>query len=219
MLVFHSGTTGKSLPCFPNSLFTPLPWQKSHKPGKQKDSFPGHWMGVQTSRRCSPPAFPSSPPGLPLLQPLVEPISLGQGGLPRCVCTGTILSPLPPHTCYHRNTERRDCLASTFITSHFVFHFISDTDVIRKAPWQKPEAVLHQVSRSSEERLLLPSLEQSYGEGTTLSQRFFWGKGACLVHLDCCGNSYQAGTLAQLHLIGTNQIATLSEFCVMASPK
>lgn len=81
-LDFQPGTTGKLLPCFPNSLFAHLTWQTQHKPGKQK-RFPGHIMGEQTSCRClhspsSPPAFPSSPPGLPLLHPLVELSSLGQ---------------------------------------------------------------------------------------------------------------------------------------------
>lgn len=70
-LGFQPGTTGKLLPCFSNSLFTHLTWQKQHKRGQQQNRFPGHLMGIWTSYRhlhspSSPPAFPSSPPGLPL---------------------------------------------------------------------------------------------------------------------------------------------------------
>lgn len=108
-LVSNQVTTGKLLPRFPNSLFTHLTWQKRHKPGKQKNRFPGHLMGAQTSSRClhspsSPPAFPSPPPGLPLLHPLVEPNSLGQRWSPMlCLHSDRLLSPL--HTCFHSDTQ------------------------------------------------------------------------------------------------------------------
>lgn len=172
-LGFQPGTTGKLLPCFSNSLFTHLTWQKQHKRGQQQNRFPGHLMGVWTSYRhlyspSSPPAFPLSPPGLPPVQVthLWSRALWGSSGLPHCVCTVTISSPSPPPTCFHNDTDRGDHLAPIFLTSWFYTSFCQwYRQMTRKVPRQKPQAVLHQASRSSEERLVFPFLEQSYGRG------------------------------------------------------
>lgn len=136
----------KLLPCFPNSFFTHLTWQKQHKPEKQKKGFPGHLMGVQTICRCLQslsfsPASSSSAPGLPLLHPLVESNSSEQWWSP--MLSAQWLHPLHHlHTCFHSNIQNTDHLVSLFSTSWFDKSFCQwNRQMIRKAPWHKPQAV------------------------------------------------------------------------------
>lgn len=152
MLGLQPGTRGKLLPCFPNSLFAHLTQQKgaqTREAGQISTSFSGvHKLAAGTSNAVALfLLFPHRRQVFHSLTHLWSPILWCSGGLPCRAHTVTISSPLPSHTCFHSFIEKRDHLALIFTTSWFYTSFCQwYRETTRKAPWHKPQAVLHRVS-------------------------------------------------------------------------